>query len=643
MCRDKSQKHYLWRPSPCDFCLRLLDQAKTASQPGARRQALSTLRIWVRGFAKNNHRRNTTAPYLPSMDLKNLLFPTARDASVMPPPSADDLQAAAATLSLDDSVSVVGPDLGGSEGEVPMDQELILLASPSRPLLPEPLQPVAILSATPPSMPEPSMPVPLQPSPAEPALPLFQPVPPLPPLSLPPVTSVTSVDSRDPLQGVDVAGIIQRSVEASVKLALSSNSSQMATVLARMKTIEEDLRSHRTPRPPTPPPRPLSAADCPPCSASNPWRYCQFMALADGTIHIGEGLGSRALSECEFYPDSNCYPNCFVRLRDESSLPPPAPPREVLLLDAAKARTLVEKVALDAGCPPPPASASSDDVVTFVPPTSVPFRFASKALHAVLDTSRDPKPPTLEECHLPFMVLPSASEDWAEVERTFIKGRLAPDVAQIQLRAGVPRLPGYLLTREGDVRERLASALSHQSLLEVLVHTREEDEVFQLLAKSHLPSLHRSLWDFVKARRACREFVLRHAKVREEPQKLIDSSIWGSHLFPDTLVREILDSVAESNIPLLDRWDSRHHDKRQHSPGQGPHSSDKRSRQGPSDARDGHRSSLPSTSSAPHSAAFNPRYEEAAKRTPNGGGRRHRKRPRRDRGDRNDTRGGPKH
>ena len=61
---------------------------------------------------------------------------------------------------------------------------------------------------------------------------------------------------------------------------------------------------------------------------------------------------------------------------------------------------------------------------------------------------------------------------------------------------------------------------------------------------------------FFQARKACREHVLKHAKVRHEPTKLINSSLWGKDLFPSDVVKEILDGATRESKSLLDKWDA---------------------------------------------------------------------------------------
>ncbi|XP_068207521.1 glutamate receptor ionotropic, delta-2-like [Palaemon carinicauda] len=97
--------------------------------------------------------------------------------------------------------------------------------------------------------------------------------------------------------------------------------------------------------------------------------------------------------------------------------------------------------------------------------------------------------------------------------------------------------------------------------------TRTSD-MYMVLAKTHLATLTKDFYSFIRARRACREFVFTDATVKHKPRKLISSNIWGIHLFPDDLVKEIVDRAATENRNLLIKWDMSR--KRKSSQDEGP-------------------------------------------------------------------------
>ena len=67
-------------------------------------------------------------------------------------------------------------------------------------------------------------------------------------------------------------------------------------------------------------------------------------------------------------------------------------------------------------------------------------------------------------------------------------------------------------------------------------------------------SLQSDLCEFIAARRSCRQHVLYQATVRHEPNRLISGSVWGPSLFPEDVVKEVLDSAAHSNMNLRSKW-----------------------------------------------------------------------------------------
>ena len=74
------------------------------------------------------------------------------------------------------------------------------------------------------------------------------------------------------------------------------------------------------------------------------------------------------------------------------------------------------------------------------------------------------------------------------------------------------------------------------------------------VAKLHLRMFVRDLHAFVAKRKECRKHVLSKATIRHEPERLIDSSPWGRHLFPKKIVEEIKASLIRDNMSLSVRW-----------------------------------------------------------------------------------------
>ena len=405
-----------------------------------------------------------------------------------------------------------------------------------------------------------------------------------------------------------MASLIRRSVQA----ALSVNTSQMESMLARLQSLEQDRPGQ--PAQPPPPPQPLRAVDCPPCTISNPWKHCHHLLIVQDRI-IGEAFGTHLLSDCEFFPGLEAYPECYVRLRGEA--PPLETPKEVVLLEVQRAQDFVVGEARAAGYSESSSTPAGGKFPSYLAPSDMTFPFASKALSSVLGAcSKGDTPPPLEEFLQPSFLLPTTQPDWEDVEATFSAKSLAADTAIKQLRSTLPHLCLWLIEKEAKARELLASSLSHQFLLETLAARNPRDISYPVLSKSHLPSLHARLTDFVLARRECRKYVLRHAQAREEPQRLINSSCWGKDLFPDRLVREILESVVRRKDNLMDRWEARpttRGDTRSQERGDAPQE------RGRGRGRRRH----PRRNRDPHhpSPAHNPRFEREGRQGPSHGDR----------------------
>ncbi|XP_068209109.1 uncharacterized protein [Palaemon carinicauda] len=82
----------------------------------------------------------------------------------------------------------------------------------------------------------------------------------------------------------------------------------------------------------------------------------------------------------------------------------------------------------------------------------------------------------------------------------------------------------------------------------------QNPDVFMVVAKTHLATVTKDLYGFIKVRRAFREFVFASAVVRHEPRTLISSSIWGKDLFPSEVVKKVVDNAATENRNLPQKW-----------------------------------------------------------------------------------------
>ena len=206
---------------------------------------------------------------------------------------------------------------------------------------------------------------------------------------------------------------------------------------------------------------------------------------------------------------------------------------------------------------------SSKKTSMYKAPDSMVFPFASKAFMSVKQALREDKPlPHLKEYEAVSLLAPNESEDWKACADTFVPGKLEPEIAQRQFSEDVPSLPQHLIKAEFEARNRLAQALSTQSMCEFGIHMEPNSEMLKLLAKQHLFQFSEALHAFGTARRACRKHIFQHATVRHEPDRLINSSIWGDQLFPAPLVAEVRDRAATADKSLLAKWGMRKTDRK---------------------------------------------------------------------------------
>ena len=151
------------------------------------------------------------------------------------------------------------------------------------------------------------------------------------------------------------------------------------------------------------------------------------------------------------------------------------------------------------------------------------------------------------------LLLPS-TEEWNGVAATFLPGKLPADNASEQFSEALPRVPDNDLKAEHEARLALQNSLHAITLLEMIMRSNEGLSTLKSLSKPLLVSFQKDLWAFITARLACRKHVFASATIRHEPQKLINSCIWGSGLFPSDLVEKTLESASQANQNLRTRW-----------------------------------------------------------------------------------------
>ena len=74
--------------------------------------------------------------------------------------------------------------------------------------------------------------------------------------------------------------------------------------------------------------------------------------------------------------------------------------------------------------------------------------------------------------------------------------------------------------------------------------------MIKVILKSMVTTLKQDLLDFGIARRACRSHVFRHASLKHEPQKLVNSLIRGPSLFPEAGIVQTIPRAAATGQSL---------------------------------------------------------------------------------------------
>ena len=462
----------------------------------------------MKGWSKNRKGQ----PYIVSEELRDLLFPQAKDVAVVFPSGNLPLVPSMSGLALEEHMS----DLS----DISETQEKVLLSQSEDDL--------------PGHGSDPSQGSPGQPTPLPPIIPSSD-------LTQQKSTTSAQVPASQAYVTVDA-----------LSLAIAKALKEQEYKLEKKFKKEISKKSKKKSSKELPP-----ASILPDPTAHNPWRVATHMQLAEGILCTGvPSLGDRPVGDFEFFPKKEDYPYCYVRLRPGLPMKDDIIPKEVVIMDFTSFQAAVVKEAKLAGAVNTQIPAFSRREAMFKAGPNVTFPFALKVIKATLDAVSKDKltPPALEECKRPSLLLPANADIFDELEGTFIHKKLEPNCAAAQLNEKLPNIPDHLLRREWETRDRVSISLSHQSLLETMIFNRPNDKIFPILAKDHLQSLQYDIWAFAKARRTCRSYVLSGMSVRHEPQELINSAPWGEGLFPAALIRAIRDRAKTEGRSLLDRW-----------------------------------------------------------------------------------------
>ena len=529
----------LWDHTRCPTCAGLW---VTTQDPLVDRkvqeEAKAILCLWVAGFSRNSKGK----PYLASEEIRQALFPKAPTTAVFKPAPTPPASSEIPVIPVGEAASAGFSDVE-MEDATGLGLEFHAPTSPiSETLEAELLGPqeedeeasASGLDTT--SVDEASA----SPIPAGQGKTIFRPLP-------------DNSTTAEPPQS-QVLDLILRRLDSMTKVMDEHKRTQ--------EEIKRKVEASNIPRPaPAPQPTPGTSAipDVPEMSPKNPWRHATTVPRRQGHYFLGDAAGWRPVEDLEFFPNFDQYPNCFLRLKDSASIRDDSIPKETILYEFQRAQDFIVAAAKKAKFSNSGLTAFDRRKATFVAPKELAFPFATKVMVSQIKAYEQGKePPTLEEFRSTSLMLPNDSDVWKSVEQTFTVEKLDKDIASQQFKENLPILANHLVVAEAEAKKRLARELSNQTLLETSVSQYADIEVFKVLAKSHSATLHDALDSFYKARRACRKHIFTRCKVTHEPNKLLGSSIWGKHLFPEEAVKEVLARAASENKSLAEKWGLQH-------------------------------------------------------------------------------------
>ena len=319
----------------------------------------------------------------------------------------------------------------------------------------------------------------------------------------------------------------------------------------------------------------------PPTQSNNPWLNGASVYITEDGFGRIPNFGMRHLDDMDFYPGREYYPHTWVRVSDDVAEDYGKVVKEVVIYPNDRAQAAYRRFIRDGKAESTLKGVGKLTNSTYIAPNSMVFPFSSKVLKANFKNWRDKKDkkPELKEFEQVSLLVPNDSDDWKECDATFKADKLDKRVAQKQFEEPLPMIPEELLKKEFEARKVFLQALGTQSMAEFAMHsfptkgvkvdkkaklagTDLAAEFFKLLSKSHCSEFSTALYNFGQARRACRKFVLKAATVRHEPERLINASLWGEFLFPESLVKEIKDRACKLDKSLMDKWGMRFVSKR---------------------------------------------------------------------------------
>ena len=388
------------------------------------------------------------------------------------------------------------------------------------------------------------------------------------------VAAVQAKAKRDLLAAQKQTAQVQADLAKAQAEAAKQAEIERSVLLSKQKSIEAELAKLKTApvRSKLPP-----ASSLPLCESSNPWIEGTRVAKTEDGYYVLPGIGVKHGDDLVFLPNKDEFPDVWIRLHKDLVEKDDIIINETLLYPHDKAQASYRRLIRKSNATSSQVGISGKKTSIYSAPKDMVFPYADKIFMAAKVAWREDKGkfPSLKEFDAVSMLCPTSTDDWKECAQTFKPCRLGNDAARTQLGENVHLIPIKNLKEEYEARLALAQALSTQSMLEFSVHLnntaikelkpvpgaekteeslRVAAEMSRLSAKQHIQQFATALFRFGEARRACRKAAFVSAKVRHEPERLINASIWGENLFPDNMVKEIREQAAKADKSLLSKW-----------------------------------------------------------------------------------------
>ena len=349
---------------------------------------------------------------------------------------------------------------------------------------------------------------------------------------------------------------------------------EAARALAKQQALEAEISALKAA--PAHPRLPV-ASSLPSCDPSNPWIEGHRIPKTEDGYYVLPNKGTHHLDDLEFSPKDGKFPDVWVRLVADIANKEDILVNETLIWTQDRAQSSYRRLLKKGAATHTGHTLPGKKLSMYTAPDRQIFPYAEKVFLSLKAAWREDKGrfPFLKEYDAVSLLCPSPSEDWKDCFSTFKAGRLPTTVARDLFHENLPLIPAKYLREEFESRSDLARALSVQAMTEFsisrnkaveipeglpdnakpLVEIKKDDyDALRLIAKTHSLAFAKALFRFGEARRTCRKLVFASATVKHEPERLINSSIWGESLFPEAIVQEIKKNAEKADKSLMSKW-----------------------------------------------------------------------------------------